>query len=90
MGSSRMASCLNEIGLVLNFLGAVLLAWCSDLGIHITKEGFATLGGHPVDMPNDEKLRRNRFRRKKAAIGLPVGWLLFAAGFALQILALHI
>jgi hypothetical protein len=84
------AAWLNGAGLVISALAAVVIAVCTDRGVYVAKNGSVSMIGWPADMPADEQTRRNRWRYKKNTFGAPIGWMLFAAGFLLQALALSL
>ena len=79
---------LNGSGLILSALAAFVIAYCSDKGVYVGRDGSVALGGQPPDMPNEEKVRRNRWRYKKNTYGAPIGWILFGLGFIFQVVAL--
>ncbi len=80
------AACLNQIGLVLGFLGAVLLAFSSKIGV-ISKGGAIVFSGlDPMD-PVNKNLRVVRQSHWRHRYFTPIGWVMLALSFLAQFVA---
>lgn len=77
---------LNQIGLVLGFLGAIFLAFSGKVGV-ISKGGFTEFTGlDPMDPVNDN-LRRVHASHWRNRHFTPIGWALLAISFLAQFVA---
>lgn len=77
---------LNQLGLVLGFIGAVLLAFSTKVGI-VSKDGSVIFTGlDPMD-PAEKNLRRVRASHRRNRVLAPVGWVMLAVAFLLQLAA---
>lgn len=77
---------LNQIGLVLGFVGAVLLAFSNKVGV-ISKGGSTIFTGlDPMD-PAEDNLRRVRSSHWRNRYFTPIGWAMLAASFLAQLVA---
>jgi len=77
---------LNQIGLVIGFLGSILLALSGKVGV-ISKEGSIIFTGlDPMDTAEDniKRVRQSHWRNR---IFTPVGWGMLAMSFFLQLIA---
>lgn len=77
---------LNQIGLVLGFISAVLLWFSSPVGT-ISKDGVLIFTGlDPMDLPemNAKRVRSSHWRNRNFT---PFGWGMLAVSFLLQLLA---
>lgn len=79
-------SLLNQIGLVLGFVGAILLAVSAKVGV-ISKDGSVIFTGlDPMD-PAEDNLRRVKASHWRNRVIAPIGWCLLAGAFLIQFLA---
>ena len=77
---------LNQIGLVLGFVSAVLLWFSSPVGT-ISKDGtLIFVGLDPLELPerNAQRVRTSHWRNRNFT---PFGWGTLAVSFLLQLLA---
>ena len=80
------AACLNQSGLVLGFLGAVLLAFSSKIGV-ISKGGTIVFSGlDPMD-PVEMNLRVVQNSHWRHRYFTPIGWVMLAVSFLAQLVA---
>lgn len=77
---------LNQIGLILGFVGAIVLAFSGKVGV-ISKGGSAIFTSlDPMD-PAEENLRRVRSSHWRNRYFTPIGWATLAASFLTQLVA---
>ena len=85
MSPSTVAA-LNQAGLVLGFVGAILLAVSTKVGV-ISKNGSITFTGLDPFDPVEKNLRIVRTSHWRNRYFTPLGWALIAAAFFLQLVA---
>lgn len=77
---------LNQFGLIAGFIGAVLLAFSTKVGV-ISKNGSVIFTGlDPMDHPEDN-LKRVRSSHWRNRYLTPVGWIMLAISFFVQFVA---
>lgn len=80
------ANLLNQVGLALGFLGAVLLAFSSKVGV-LSKGGSIVFTGlDPMD-PSELNARKVKSSHWRNRVFTPVGWGMLALAFFLQLAA---
>ena len=77
---------LNQIGLVVGFAGAVLLAFSSKIGV-ISKNGTVIFSGLDPMESADLNLSRVRSSHWRSRVFTPVGWSMLSLSFLLQLAA---
>jgi hypothetical protein len=77
---------LNQIGLIIGFLGTVALALSTKVGV-ISKDGSIIFSGlDPLD-PADANVRRVRSSHRRNRYLTPIGWGMLAISFFMQFVA---
>jgi len=77
---------LNQTGLVIGFLGSILLAFSAKVGV-ISKNGSVIFDGlDPMD-PAADNVKRVRSSHLRNRVLTPVGWIMLATSFFLQFIA---
>ena len=79
-------NCLNQLGLVLGFIGSVMLAFSTKVGV-IGKGGSVIFTGlDPMDTQEENlmKVKASHWRHRFLA---PIGWAMLAIAFLLQLAA---
>lgn len=80
------ATLLNQIALVLGFVGAILLAFSARVGV-ISKDGSVIFTGLDPMEPAERNVKRVRASHWRNRFFTPVGWFMLAASFLLQLAA---
>ena len=77
---------LNQFGLVIGFMGSVLLAFSARVGV-LSKDGSVIFTGlDPMESP-DSNVNRVRSSHWRNRFFTPVGWFMLASSFLLQLTA---
>jgi len=75
---------LNQAGLAIGFIGSVLLAFSAKIGV-ISKDGSMIFTGlDPMD-PAETNIIRVRSSHWRNRVFTPVGWIMLALSFLLQL-----
>ncbi len=77
---------LNQIGLVIGFLGAIFLAWSGKVGVK-SKDGSVIFTGLDPKEPVETNLKRVQHSHWRNRVFIPIGWAMLAASFLLQLIA---
>ena len=77
---------LNQIGLVIGFLGSILLAFSGKVGV-ISKNGTIAFTGLDPMNPAEDNVRHVKQSHWRNRFFTPVGWVLLSASFLLQFIA---
>ena len=86
MNHSLSPILLNQIGLVIGFIGAILLAFSNKVGV-VSRDGCIIFNGLDPMNPaaeNIERVQRSHWRNR---FFTPAGWSMLSASFLLQFLA---
>ncbi|WP_157866646.1 hypothetical protein [Aromatoleum aromaticum] len=86
MVDENMALLLNQAGLVLGFLGSIVLALSGTVGV-IGKNGSIIFTGLDPMEPSDRNIERVKRSHRRNRIYTPLGWGMLAAAFLLQFAA---
>ena len=84
--SSSNILLLNQCGLVVGFVGAILLALSAKVGV-LSKDGSIIFSGLDPMAPAETNAKRVQSSHWRHRFLTPVGWLLLASSFALQFAA---
>lgn len=77
---------ISQTGLVLGFVGSIVLAFSGKVGV-IMKDGRIRFEGLDDMAPAEENVRTVKSSHWRHRHFTPVGWLLLASAFLLQLLA---
>jgi hypothetical protein len=80
------ADLLNQAGLVLGFIGSILLAFSAKVGV-MSKDGSIIFTGlDPMD-PGEINARKVKASHWRNRVFTPIGWSMLALAFLLQLAA---
>lgn len=77
---------LNRVGLIVGFIGAVLLAFSNKVGVR-SKGGTVIFTGLDPMKPAEDNVKRVKSSHWRNRYFTPMGWCMLAASFLMQLAA---